>query len=87
MNRRADRVLLTISFVALAQLGGAVVRGEATQPDALRVGLARVCITPEKPIWLHGYAGKSRFRPFEGKLNDLFAKAMAWRTLTENGRC
>jgi hypothetical protein len=77
MNRRADRVLLTISFVALAQLGGAVVRGEATQPDALRVGLARVCITPEKPIWLHGYAGKSRFRPFEGKLNDLFAKAMA----------
>ncbi|MDD4869746.1 MAG: DUF4838 domain-containing protein [Kiritimatiellae bacterium] len=48
-----------------------------TQPDALRVGLARVCITPEKPMWLHGYATKPRFRPSEGKLNDLYAQAMA----------
>ena len=41
------------------------------------LALARVCITPEKPLWLHGYASKPRFRPFEGKLNDLYAKAMA----------
>jgi len=47
------------------------------RPDAIRIGLARVCITPERPVWLHGYACKPRFRPFEGKLNDLYAKAMA----------
>ena len=75
--RRLYRALLAISLAVLAQVGGRDVRGEAAQPDALRVGLARVCITPEKPIWLHGYAGKTRFRPFEGKLNDLYAKAMA----------
>lgn len=75
--RRPYRALLAISFAVLAQFCGRDVRGEAAQPDALRVGLARVCITPEKPIWLHGYAGKARFRPFEGKLNELYAKAMA----------
>ena len=74
---RPYRALLAISLAALVQFCAGDVRGEAARPDALRVGLARVCITPEKPIWLHGYASKPRFRPFEGKLNDLFAKAMA----------
>jgi len=52
---------------------------DTTSPPhgAIRVGLARACITPERPVWLHGYASKPRFRPFEGKLNDLYAKAMA----------
>jgi hypothetical protein len=53
------------------------VPGETIQPDALRAGLARMCITPEKPLWLHGYASKPRFRPSEGKHNDLYVKAMA----------
>ena len=42
-----------------------------------KIGLAKVCTTPPVPIWLHGYASKPRFRPFDGKLNDLYAKAMA----------
>lgn len=42
-----------------------------------RVGLARVSITPEEPVWLYGYAGKARFRPFEGVLDDICAQAMA----------
>ena len=41
------------------------------------VGLASVCTTPDVPVWLHGYACEPRFRPFEGKLNDLHAKALA----------
>lgn len=49
---------------------------QADEPGRLRVGLACVCITPEEPVWLHGYASKPRFRPFEGKLNELYAKAM-----------
>ena len=41
------------------------------------VGLATVCTTPDVPVWMHGYACESRFHPFEGKLHDLHAKAMA----------
>lgn len=70
-------VLLLASLGLAATFAPDLLRGEAPTPNALRVGLARVCITPEQPLWLHGYASKPRFRPFEGKLNDLFAKAMA----------
>ena len=41
------------------------------------VGLATVCTTPDVPVWMHGYACEPRFRPFDGKLHDLHAKAMA----------
>jgi hypothetical protein len=68
---------LAVSLGILATWCCNAVGGESAAPDALRVGLARVCITPEKPLWLHGYASKPRFRPFEGKLNDLYAKAIA----------
>jgi hypothetical protein len=73
------RDFLSTSAAALAGgLGFATgARAERNDRVALRVGLAKVCTTPEEPIWLHGYAEKSRFRPFEGKLNDLYAKAMA----------
>jgi hypothetical protein len=40
-----------------------------------RAGVARVSITPEGPIWLSGYA--ARTKPSEGKLTELWAKAMA----------
>lgn len=39
-----------------------------------RVGVARVNITPERPLWLSGYG--SRTRPADGKLTDLWAKAL-----------
>ncbi|MDZ7616960.1 MAG: hypothetical protein U1E05_08150 [Patescibacteria group bacterium] len=42
-----------------------------------RVGLARVCISPDEPVWLYGYAGKDRFKPFEAVLDDVFATALA----------
>ncbi|MFH1920119.1 MAG: neutral/alkaline non-lysosomal ceramidase N-terminal domain-containing protein [Planctomycetota bacterium] len=73
------RDFLSTSAAALAGgLGFATsARAKRNGPVALRIGLAKGCTTPEDPIWLHGYAGKSRFRPFEGKLNDLYAKAMA----------
>lgn len=75
--RRLLCILLATSVVVLMPCRRSQLQAEAAQPDAIRVGLARVCITPEKPVWLHGYASKDRFRPFEGKLNDLHAKAMA----------
>lgn len=70
-------VLLAASLVVLTPWKDRQARGDAAKADSLRVGLARACITPDKPVWLHGYASKDRFRPFEGKLNDLYAKAMA----------
>lgn len=38
------------------------------------VGAASVVITPEKPMWMAGYA--SRSKPATGKLTDLWAKAL-----------
>lgn len=40
-----------------------------------KVGVASVSVTPEQPMWMAGYA--SRNKPSEGKVHDLFAKAMA----------
>jgi hypothetical protein len=37
-------------------------------------GAARVCITPDQSMWMSGYA--SRTKPAEGKLHDLWAKAL-----------
>ena len=39
-----------------------------------RVGVARVNITPELPIWLSGYGGRNK--PAAEKLDDLWAKAL-----------
>jgi len=40
-----------------------------------KAGVARLIITPEKPIYLSGYA--SRNHPSEGAVHDLWAKALA----------
>ena len=40
-----------------------------------KAGMARVIITPEKPMYLSGYA--NRTHPSEGKIHDLWAKALA----------
>ncbi len=46
-----------------------------SQAKPLKAGLARAVITPEQPVWLSGYA--ARTKPSEGKLHDLHAKALA----------
>jgi hypothetical protein len=40
-----------------------------------KAGVAKVVITPQKSVWLAGYA--SRKKPSEGKIQDLYAKALA----------
>jgi hypothetical protein len=45
----------------------------AAGPD-WKVGLATVKITPERPMLMSGYAGRTK--PFEGVESDLYAKAM-----------
>ena len=41
----------------------------------LKAGLASVVITPSQPMWMAGYA--ARTKPSEGILHDLYAKALA----------
>lgn len=60
-----------LMFFAVPQL--AVVAAEAD--GGWQVGLARANITPQHFMWMAGYA--SRDRPADGKLTELWAKAMA----------
>lgn len=40
-----------------------------------KAAAASVCITPEEPLWLAGYA--TRTKPARGKISDLYASALA----------
>lgn len=44
-------------------------------PLRFKAGAAKVCITPDEPLWLAGYA--SRTAPANGKLSELYASALA----------
>lgn len=46
----------------------------ATAADGWQVGLARATVTPDQSMWMAGYA--SRDRPADGKLTELWAKAL-----------
>ena len=45
------------------------------QPHEWQAGVSKVVITPEQPVWMAGYA--SRSRPSEGKVHDLYARVLA----------
>lgn len=50
-------------------------RGQADEnAPGWKAGIARAVITPEKSVWLAGYGSK---RPPDGKIHDLWMKAMA----------
>jgi hypothetical protein len=62
------RALLLI-FLVLAQTFA------FAQNKGWKAGVAKVAITPEGPLWMAGFA--VRTHPSEGKLHDLWAKALA----------
>jgi hypothetical protein len=64
-----------VKRIVVAMILGAVPAGPATASGVWKAGVARVKITPEQPMWMSGYA--SRTRPAEGTLHDLWAKALA----------
>jgi hypothetical protein len=66
--------LLTVVMLAVVGMSGVTLAADAAE-SPWRVGLAKVCITPEGPIRMSGYA--SRKKPSEGVLLELYAKAMA----------
>src|SRR6266849_2988619 len=51
------------------------IRPTAAASADWKAGLAAVVITPERPVWMAGYA--QRNKPSEGKVQDLYAKALA----------
>jgi hypothetical protein len=61
--------------LALARQLGCVKPRSAEPGPAWKAGVAKVCITPDKPVWMTGYA--SRTKPSEGTLHDLYARALA----------
>jgi hypothetical protein len=46
----------------------------AQEGAAWQAGVAKVAITPRQPMWMSGYA--ARTKPAEGKVHDLWAKAL-----------
>jgi neutral ceramidase len=48
---------------------------QTTSYKGWKAGVARVVITPDQPLWMAGYA--NRDHPSEGKIVDLWAKALA----------
>jgi hypothetical protein len=49
--------------------------GRAEDDAPWRAGASKIAITPSQPCWLSGYS--SRDRPPDGKVHDLYAKALA----------
>jgi neutral ceramidase len=64
-------LLLLITILPLAEIRSA---GDVSPAPVWKAGAASVKITPEKPMWMAGYAGRKT--PSEGVEQDLFAKAL-----------
>ncbi len=69
--RRAIVSAFMVATLAMA-FGGV---SSTLAADGWKAGTGRVIITPEQPMWMSGYA--ARTKPAEGKLHDLWAKALA----------
>jgi hypothetical protein len=64
-------------LIAIAAMAGTVAIAPAAEPSQTewKAGTASLVITPEEPMWMAGYA--ARDKPSEGKVHDLYAKALA----------
>lgn len=67
---------MTITLRLLGVLVAMALVSEGAMGTEIRVGVGRSVITPSYAIWMAGYA--SRTAPSEGKIHDLYAKAIAF---------
>jgi len=72
MTMKLGRTCGLISLFAWALTGPA--DPACAQEPTWKAGVAKTIITPEKGVWLAGYGSK---RPPDGKLHELWAKALA----------
>ncbi len=74
MGHRVSRRQFLV--LAAAAASGCASRGRGEEsPPAWKAGLAKVRITPDKSVWMTGFA--SRTKPSEGTMHDLYARALA----------
>jgi neutral ceramidase len=66
------RRFATVLVAVIATLSISAVTAQDAKP--WKAGVAKVNITPEKPMWMSGYGARNK--PAEGKLTDLWAKAL-----------
>ena len=67
---------LKILFITSLLVFGAGFKVKSAQKITLgwKAGVAKCVITPKEPMWMSGYA--ARTKPAEGKIHDLWAKAL-----------
>lgn len=65
-----NKLVLTLLSVMALQCSSAAISADQTW----QAGVAKSVITPKSPMWMSGYA--SRTTPSEGKIHDLWAKAL-----------
>src|SRR5437016_3807546 len=63
-----------ICLFALGFLAPSATQAGKPEVGKWKAGVARIKITPERPMWMSGYS--SRTKPAEGTLHDLWAKAL-----------
>jgi hypothetical protein len=69
------RKTVTWCFVLVSVFSSALARADAPADSGWKAGVAKVNITPDHLMWMSGYG--ARTKPAEGKLHDLWAKALA----------
>src|SRR5438034_11167711 len=72
--RSTMRGLLASSLGVILVFGGSSTQAIEPVAGGWKAGVAKVTITPEHLMWMSGYA--ARTKPAEGKLHDLWAKAL-----------
>ncbi|MFM8253017.1 MAG: neutral/alkaline non-lysosomal ceramidase N-terminal domain-containing protein [Planctomycetota bacterium] len=71
-----SRWLFVLCFITVLLVGPVdVAVPAANAADTWKAGAARVRITPEQPMWMAGYGGRTA--PAEGTTSELWAKALA----------
>ena len=67
---------MKLRLIALVVFFAIVIQSApAQEKNSWKAGLASMVITPEKNMWMSGYGGRDKVS--EGKVHDLFAKAVA----------
>lgn len=69
------RILTSIALTTIVVLGGSLRNITRGEDASWKAGVAKVVVTPQESMWMAGYA--SRNKPSEGKVHDLYAKALA----------
>jgi hypothetical protein len=73
MSRHIQICLIALLVVATINAQPSK-RAPIATKAGMRAGFAKIVITPEKNVWMAGYA--NRTKPSEGKIHDLYAKAL-----------